>query len=929
MKARLFICLFIGGMAAWLCACLPGAATDDTIPAEALFAFEIQPLLEAKCLSCHGHAPDDLEGGLDLRTPAGVMAGGDSGRPALVPHQPENSLLLEAMYYRNPDLQMPPKATERLSEAELELVHRWIQQGAPWPDSARRAALLAEGNWSYGDRVPVPNSGGLSEVWTNRRYDQADLWAFLPLADPTPPDRDAHPIDAFLAARLQEAGLPPAPPADKRTLIRRATFDLTGLPPTPEEIEAFLHDEAPDAFHRLIDRLLSSPHYGEQWARHWLDVVRYADSGGFSNDYIRPNAWRYRDYVIRSFNEDKPYDRFLAEQVAGDELDPKDPEMRVAVGFLRMGPWEHTGMSVAAETRQLFLDDVTNSLGETFLSIPLSCAKCHDHKYDPIPTRDYYRVQAVFSTIQLAERPAAFLPEENIRLLPGQQARIKRWIADTGRGQAAMRKKEEAAAQQWFRERGHPYIPKQARRRLPDEQQPPRYYGLTDADLGYRKVLQKRLQILRLTEQRFQPLAFSVYNGPVRTSHSGRPQRMPEQLEGPLPQTHILAGGSVYAPTEPVSPGVLSSVSALRAGPDAASAPGEEHLIPETMDGRRTALARWLTDPEHPLVTRSIVNRVWQYHFGKGIAANANNFGATGKKPTHPELLDWLARYFVREGWSVKALHRLIMTSTAYQRSSHHPDPEKVQRLDPGNDYLAYFEPRRLAAEEIRDAMLLISGELNPEIGGLPIRPEINQEAAMQPRHTMGSIAQAYQASRTPEERNRRSIYAERLRTLADPLMEVFNQPATEGSCEQRRTSNVTPQAFSLFNGQPVRDRALAFGRRLATEAGTPEEAIRRGIERAWNRPATPEEIQESQAFIEEMLAYHRSHPPVPQPYPTSVRRRMFEEMTGEPFEFNEALDIYQAYIPDLKPWTTDPATRALGDWALVLFNANEFLYVY
>ena len=360
-----------------------------------------------------------------------MLAGGESGAPALVPGNPEQSPLWIAVRWSDPDLEMPPKENDRLNERQIESLRNWIAAGAPWPNADRRALLSLEA-WDYGAGVQVPTSGGLTSEWSNRRYRPEDLWAFQPVERPRIPWEsleagiEGHPIDAFIARKLGEKGLTGAEPADAGTLLRRVTYGLTGLPPTPEDAAEFLTDSRPDAYRQRIEKLLDSPHYGEKWGQHWLDVVRYADSDGYANDYERANAWRYRDYVIRSFNEDKPYDQFLIEQIAGDELDPTDPEMLIAAGFLRMGPWEHTGMSVAAETRQLFLDDVTNSVGETFMSLPLRCASCHDHKFDPIPTRDYYQIQAVFAPVQFASRPAPYTSEENVDQFDTGQQRLQR-----------------------------------------------------------------------------------------------------------------------------------------------------------------------------------------------------------------------------------------------------------------------------------------------------------------------------------------------------------------------------------------------------------------------------------------------------------------------------------------------------------------------
>ncbi len=915
----------------WLCVCIAivgcgnPPATDEPVDPEALFVHEIKPLLDAKCMACHGEDPDEIEGELDMRTLAGLLEGGESGFPALVPGEPANSPMYFAVTRLDPDFAMPPKDNDRLNDDQVHAMFQWIQHGALWPDSAREEEILASGEWSYSDGLIVKTSEARTESWARRKYKPEDLWAFQPLTQPDPPvknDTD-HPIDAFIQQQLDAQHLNPAKRADKRTLIRRVSFDLLGLPPTPEDIEAFLNDDSENAWEKLIDKYLASPHYGEQWGRHWLDVTRYADTDGFSNDYSRPNAWRYRDYVIRSFNEDKPYDQFVREQLAGDELDPNNPEMLIATGFLRMGPWEHTAMSVEAETRQFYLDDITNSVGETFLSTPLRCARCHDHKFDPIPTKDYYQVQAVFATTQFAEREAPFLPVENKAYMEEEKAQIVQWIQRATFEQDSIQEKEEQAAKEWYRERGMKYLPKRKRMKLSEGQRPPRYHGLTFQDLGYRKVLNKRLQTLRRELGKYEPWAFSVYSGPYREVRSAQKMRVPDNLSGEAPATFILTGGSVYTPEEAVAPGIMSAIPALQE--DSIRLNQE---IPSGIQHRRLAFANWITKHDHPITTRSIVNRIWQYHFGKGIAENANNFGATGKKPTHPELLDWLANYFVEHDWSIKQMHRLIMTSEAYQRSSQHTNMDQIKETDPDNKYLAVFSPRRLEAEEIRDAILLVSEELNTEMGGIPVRPEINQEVALQPRHIMGSIARAYQPSPTPEQRNRRTIYTERIRSLPHPMLEVFNHPGPDLSCERRVASTVTPQVFTLFNGEDTRNRALTMAHKLM-ELDDWKERIQQAYQSAFGRPVTKEELSKSRKYIQKMIDYHQTHTPEKQTYPTEVRRKMFEEMTGEPFEYVEKLDVYQDYISDIKPWEVDVETRALGDLCHVLFNTNEFVYVY
>ena len=908
-----YVCLLLAGFIS----CQQAPHHSTSVDPEALFVFEIKPLIEQKCLACHGDPSKELKGEFDMRSWEGMEQGGESGHPAVIVGNAEKSPLYQAVLREDPDFAMPPKENDKLTAKQVQLFKSWIEGGAPWPDSVQQSTIFASTDWEYSDGIRVTTSGGLSETWTQRRYPQEGLWAFQPLDSVEAPTSHPHPIDAFIEEKLAVEGVSTAKKADKGTLLRRATFDLLGLPPSQEEIADFEADNRPEAFSNVIEHLLASSHYGEQWGRHWLDVSRYADSDGFSNDFARPNAWRYRDYVIRAFNEDKPYDQFVREQLAGDEIDSENPEMLVATGFLRMGPWEHTGMSVAAETRQYFLDDVTNIVGETFFATPLRCARCHDHKFDPIPTQDFYRIQAVFASTQFAQREAPFLPTENAPLDEKEQADIQRWIAEAQEERKQINEKEEAAAKAWYRKRGKRYKNKKQRYFDPDNTKPPRYHGLSFQELGYRKLLSKRMQTLKRELDRYEPWAYAVYNGPTRVVHSNRQARIPEQVVGEIDTTYILRGGSVYAPIDPVDPGVLSMIDA------------SSREIPRSAAGRRLAFANWLVQENQALTARTMVNRIWQYHFGKGLAGNPNNFGITGKRPTHPELLDWLAQYFIDHNWSVKAMHRLIMSSEAYQRSTAHPQQRKLDRIDPNGELYARFTPRRLAAEEIRDAMLSLSGELNPTLGGIPIRPEINLEVALQPRHTMGSVARAYQPNRRPESRNRRSIYIEKKRSLPIPMLEVFNQPPSDLSCERRSSSTVSPQVFSLFNSTYTQNRALAMALHLEQQEKELEQQITRGIEGVWNRQPTPDEVQKALTYYQNMKAYHEENKAPRYELPKVVRREMFEEMTGEPFEFEEALDIYEEYEADVQAWEVGPQTRALADVCKVLLNSNEFLYVY
>ncbi len=803
----------------------------------------IRPILEDRCYACHSAKAEKLKGGLRLDTYEGLVAGGDTG-PAVVPGDLERSLIVRALRGSDEDLRMPPKG-ERLTPAEVADIEAWIKMGAPHP---RRKA------------------GGEAR--------REDVWAFEPLRRPAVPSVAANPVDAFVLARLAAKGLRPAPPADPVALLRRATIDVTGLPPSPEEIDAFLKEAD---WEKVVDRLLASPHYGEQWARHWLDVVRYADTAGFSNDFERPNAWRYRDYVVRSLNADKPFGRFVLEQVAGDELDAGDPEMLVAAGFLRMGPWEHTAMSVAAETRQFWLDDVTHNTAATFLGLTMRCCRCHDHKFDPIPTKDYYRLQAVFAPTHFAERDAPFLPVENTAGFDEARELVRRRLKEKG-----------------YRPVGEPDDPKVKR--------------------SLEKVGKKRQEHLEREARRFDPLALSVYTGASNSYLSNRVlNRMPREREGPVQEISILKGGALDSPGEKVGAGVPAAVK----GPPVA--------VPATAGGRRLALARWLADPANPLPARVIVNRVWQHHFaGKGIVATPNNFGKMGKRPTHPELLDWLAGRFLENGGSLKKLHRLILLSETYRRSGTPADPEASRRLDPNNDLLGHYPPRRLAAEEIRDGMLAITGELNRALGGPGVFPEINWEMALQPRHVMGGPAPMYQPSPRPEDRHRRTLYAFRIRTLADPMLEVLNRPGTELSCERRDETTIAPQAFALLNSQFSHDRALALARRVE---GSPE-PVDLAFRLVVGRIPTDAERARCREHRSAMTEHHRRQAPVRADLPAFVRREMIEEFTGDIVRWDEELDLMKAYRRDLQPWDVGPETRALAEVCLVLFNSNEFLYV-
>ena len=885
----------------------------STQEGEKLFLTQVQPILKRACLGCHGDGTE-LEGGFDLRTRAGLLKGGDSGTPAVVPGESADSPLYVAVTWTD-ETKMPPQERNRLSAAEVTAIRDWIDAGAPWPTATAAApAVSTKKKWDYKPE---------------------DVWAFEPVKRVSVPKADPaagpifNEIDYFVHDKLHAKGLTPAAPADPVTLIRRITIDLTGLPPTPEDVadfvRAYSRTPAPlhsrdsgagareyggtgeEAYAALIDRLLSSPRYGEQQARHWLDVVRYADTAGFSNDFDRPHAWRFRDYVIRSFNADKPYNRFIVEQLAGDELDESEPELAIATGFLRMGPWEHTGMSVAAITRQFFLDDVTDSVGNTFLGLGLRCASCHDHKFDPIPTRDYYRLQAVFAPVTFVERPVPFLPNENTAGIDAATASTRQHLAKAEAAMKLLTDKQNKAIAALLKEKGVKSV-----KELPENERPnKRDFGYTPEDMGMWKVFNKQIQLRKLEAQRGEPKAFSVTS--AGTKH-----------DEPVQDVCVLVGGSLASPAAEVTPGVLSAV----AGSDDAAQPTAWNTIPESALGRRLALANWIASPTNPLTARVMVNRIWQQHFGRGLVETSNNFGKMGRRPTHPELLDWLANYFVEHGWSVKAMHRLILRSAAYQRGPEPFDAKKTATLDPQNHLLGHFPPRRLTAEELRDHLLAVSGELNLTAGGPSVFPEINEEAALQPRHVMGSMASAYEPSKTRAERNRRTIYTHQMRTLVNPMLEVFNVAGSDKSCERRDATTVTPQVFSLFNGQSVHDSALAMARRLEELSSDTPGRIDQAYRLCFSRAPTDAERKLCLAHVERMLEHHRQVKPVVIKRPDSVTRTMVEELTGEPFSFVEQLDVSN-YEPNLKPWDMPAETRALAELCLVLMNSNEFIYVY
>jgi mono/diheme cytochrome c family protein len=875
---------------------------------EKLYALKVKLLFAEKCIACHGDDPDEIAGEFDMRSREAMLKGGESFEDEVViPGKGEQSFLYVATTRSEEGYEMPPKEAERLTQEQQWWIRDWINEGAPWPDEPRVAEIQSK----YAEGVIVETSGGLGDDWTNRRYKPEHLWAYQPLNVEDVP-KSAHPVDWFIDRKLKETGLAAAPVAQPRELARRLSFGITGLPPRPIDTVRFETATKKDIAAAVLDyakRLMATRHYGEHFGRQWLDVARYADSAGFANDYSRPNAWRYRDYVVRAFNADKPYDEFVREQIAGDEIDASDSEKLVATGFLRMGPWEQTGMSVFRVTRQQWLDDVTDSVGQAFLGHPLQCAKCHDHKFDPIPTRDYYSMMAVFSTTQFVERNAPFTKNENLTgFKPATEwtrAKLAAYLKErkqlTARVNKA-RKKESGDA------------------KVGDN-------GLDPGDEASLARMGKNISRHTWEYDKTRPIAFGVHTGnTIERKNVGSRVEMPDDAwgKGFLEEDTILTGGDAYTRGDAVTPGAISAAEKL-GGMPAATFPGGRGK-------RRLALAEWIVDKRNPLTARVMVNRVWTWHFGKGLAGNPNNFGATGKLPTHPALLDYLANWFMEHDWSVKKLNELILTSETFRRRSRHPNRESLDEKDPKRDFYATYLPRRLTAEELRDAMLAASGELNRQVGGIPCRPDINLEVAMQPRQIMGGTASVYEPDPLPKQRNRRSIYAEKIRGLRDPFLEAFNQPGPDKSCELRETSTVAPQALTLFNAEEVQDRSIALAARLINEAGdaaiTDEAVVKRAFELALGRSPSRNELKVCLAHWSEAAKEETGKQYEVKKISSTTKRTVMAEKTGEPYDFFEFMPAYENYVPDLQPAQTDARTRGLAHVCLVIFNLNEFAYI-
>jgi mono/diheme cytochrome c family protein len=782
----------------------PAVAKSFSPEALAFYEKDVLPILKANCYKCHGEGK--VKAHLSLTTRDTILKGGDLGAAAEL-DKPDDSNLLRAINYKG-GLEMPP--TGKLAPEQIDTLTRWVKAGLPMKDGAAAVKHETKGG------VVTPEA---------RNY-----WAYRPVKrPPVPPVRNsagvANPIDAFLLTKLDEKGLAPAAPADRVALVRRLYYDLTGLPPTPEQVDAFVNDRSPAAYENLVDAVLQSPHYGEKWGRYWLDVVRYAETNGYERDGPKPFVWRYRDYVIKSFNRDKPYDQFVREQLAGDEIPGYNPDAVVATGYYRLGLWDDE----PADPEQAMFDeydDIVATTAQTFLGMTMNCARCHDHKIDPIPQRDYYALLAFFRDIKRFSdtrdvRSTANLtditPLEKRAAYEGEYNQRQAKIAELKQQMTVIEdeaiKKMPAEDQRAAEANDRPQVVL----KVPD--------FLEDAQKNEYQRLKKARTALENMPDPSGELALSVNRCAVR----------------PL-QTKVLIRGNPHAPgaaVEPAFPEVLG------AGPP---------KIPDLprdakSSGRRTVLSNWIASKDNPLTARVIVNRVWQGHFGRGLVASSNDFGKFGTGVTHPELLDWLASEFMDSGWKLKSLHKLILMSRAYQMSAR-ATPEALQ-LDPGNLLFGRFGMRRLPAEDIRDSILKVSGQLNLAAGGPSVYPKIPQAVLAgqsMPGHGWPTSP--------PEQANRRSIYVHVKRSLQVPVLIQHDQPDSDGSCPVRYTTTVPTQALAMLNGEFTNESAAAFVTRLEKEVPDLdlEARVRRAIRLTTGRVPGEEEVRKDVAFVRELI---------------------------------------------------------------------------
>ena len=825
------------------------------------FAADIRGIFESSCWKCHGGTVQLSR--LDLRTRDAAIKGGMRGA-AIIPGDGAASRLYRVVA----GLEKPSMPLDgKLTAAQISLIKDWIDQGAVWDaDSVTtKAAPPGSDQPAADEEMPIPPEA--------RKY-----WAFQkPIRAPLPGLAAGvnliNPIDRFLQKTRAEKGLKAAPRADRSTLVRRAYMDLIGLPPSPAELAAFLADESPGAWETLIDRLLADPHYGERWGRHWLDVARYADSNGFEHDFDRPNAWRYRDYVIRAFNQDKPYNTFLAEQIAGDELDRVTDDSMIATGFLRSYAKVGYREKDNPNNRYDYLDDMIGTIGRGVLWLTVNCARCHDHKFDPISQKDYYRMEASLNGYVETDYPLA--PKDKVEAYEKKTAEIDAGVALLRR---AIREIEEPYRERLAQEKYKKY-PLNVQRAIavPEAQRTPGEALLASQVIRSTSVSGAEVELVMTPGERDRKIAL---NARIRAFESQRPK--------PLQLAAIVTDGDYRfvpdGPGDEPAPGKGVKREAIEGsflfkGPGRYQAPPSYFLIrgdpesrgplmqpgfigvitsgnPRTEDpppdgrtsGRRRALAAWLGSSENPLSARVMVNRIWSHHFGSGIVATLDNFGKMGEPPTNPQLLDWLALEFMERGWSVKQLHRLIMTSEAYRMSSQYQDAAAVATdvaHDPENHYLWRFPIQRLDAEIVRDAIMATSGALDLTMGGPPVFPHI-------PAEILASMSEGiWKREEDGPQSWRRSVYVYRKRGLVFPMFEVFDLPDQNTTCGRRNVSTVPTQALTLLNDAFVLRQAKLFADRVKeAEPDDPARQIDLAYRIALSRSPRAEEASLAADFL-------------------------------------------------------------------------------
>ncbi len=770
-----------------------------------LFEKDVVGILEANCLKCH--AGEKPKGGLDLTSREGILKGGDSG-PAVDLAAPAESLLLKAVNYDG--YEMPP--TGQLSPRQIETLTKWVTERLSWsadgkpihfeaPREAPKVNDETKKHWSF-QPVRKPDVSKVDEGWVRNE------------------------VDAFILKQLQANGLTPNPRAEPRELIRRAYYDLTGLPPSPEAVEAFAKDPSPEAWSKVIDELLESPHYGEQWGRHWLDLVRYAETNSYERDGAKPFVWRYRDYVIQSFNNDTPYDRFLTEQLAGDELPDRTPESIIATGFYRLGRWDDE----PADPELAYyddLDDIVTTTGQSLLGMSINCARCHDHKIDPVPQSDYYSLVAFFRGVKrygqrshesvLDASVMEISKPENADLYKAAVERHANELKNIERELAEIEKKVT-----------------------------PDFNGVEKDDFQdevnrVRLIAKRKGGLLKENEVNHYRHLTNRRNQLRDNPPTGMAQALCVKEDvGAVKPTHVLLRGNPGSPGDEVQP----------AFPSVLSPPSPEIIAPAngTSSGRRLALAKWMTSPENPLTSRVMVNRLWHYHFGRGIVRSTSDFGFQGNKPTHPELLDWLAATFIEKGWSMKAMHRLMMTSATYQMSSR--GREDALAKDTTNDHFWRYDMRRLSAEEVRDSILWANGTLNRDrMFGPSIYTKIPDEVKAgqsQPGSGWGNSS--------PEDMARRSIYIHVKRSLLDPILESFDMADTDQTCPVRFVTTQPTQALGLLNSQFILEQSELFAKMVAEKHPDSIEAqVRMALQRVCQREPSAEEVARGLQLIDKL----------------------------------------------------------------------------